>query len=34
MEVQNPNRLSMQIWVLLIVVGAVCMIVGWYRWFM
>jgi hypothetical protein len=33
MEVQNPNRLSMQIWWLLVIVGAVCLIIGWYRWF-
>ena len=33
MEVQNPNRLSTQIWMLLVVVGAVCAVVAWYRWF-
>jgi hypothetical protein len=31
MEVQNPNGLSMRIWLMLVVVGAVCMLVGWYR---
>lgn len=33
MEVQNPNGLSTHVWLLLVIVGAVCMIVGWYRWY-
>lgn len=32
MEVQNPNRLSTNIWLLLVMLGALCLIVGWYRW--
>jgi hypothetical protein len=32
MEVQNPNGLSMNVWLILVILGAVCVVVGWYRW--
>jgi hypothetical protein len=32
MEVQNPNGLSTNVWLMLVILGVVCLIVGWYRW--
>jgi hypothetical protein len=32
MQTNSPDRLSMGIWLLLAVLGAILGIVGWYRW--
>jgi hypothetical protein len=32
METNSPDRMSMRVWLMLAVLGAVLCIVGWYRW--
>jgi hypothetical protein len=32
MNTNSPNRLSMNIWLMLAVLGAVLCLVGWYNW--
>jgi hypothetical protein len=32
MEPKNPDRLSQRVWLMLVVLGMVLALVGWYRW--
>jgi hypothetical protein len=33
METNSPNRLSMNVWLMLVIVGAILCVIGWYRYF-
>jgi hypothetical protein len=33
METNSPNRLSLNIWLMLVIVGAILCVIGWYRYF-
>jgi hypothetical protein len=32
MQTNSPDRLSQGVWLVLVVLGAVLAIIGWYRW--
>jgi hypothetical protein len=33
METNSPNRLSLNIWLVLVVLGAILSVIGWYRYY-
>ena len=33
METNSPNRLSLNIWLMLVILGAILCVIGWYRYF-
>ena len=33
METNSPNRLSLNIWLVLVILGAILSVIGWYRYY-